>query len=130
MIMLKFAPMSFKFSKKEKLKSRKTIEQLFQEGKSLTKYPIKLYYLPVEIDQEVRIKTAVSVPKRNFKRAVDRNRIKRLLREAYRLNKHLVFNNIEGNFAFLILYLGKELPDYDKVEKSLKGVFQEFVNKL
>ncbi|MGB5238455.1 MAG: ribonuclease P protein component [Flavobacteriaceae bacterium] len=122
--------MSFSFSKQEKLKSRKTIELLFQKGNSITQYPLKLYYLPVDKDQEVRVKAAVSVPKRNFKRAADRNRIKRLLREAYRLNKHLIFNNIEGNFAFLILYLGKDLPPYDEVEKSMQGVFKKLVNKF
>ena len=122
--------MSFSFNKQEKLKSRKTIELLFQKGNSITQYPLKLYYLPVDKDQEVRIKTAVSVPKRNFKRAVDRNRIKRLLREAFRLNKHLIFNNIEGNFAFLILYLGKDLPDYHEVENSLQGVFKKLINKF
>ncbi len=121
--------MSFTFSKQEKLKSRKTIELLFQKGNSITQYPIKLYYLPAENDQQVRVKTAVSVPKRNFKQAADRNRVKRLLREAYRMNKHLIFNNIEGNFAFLILYLGKELPDYSEIENSLQGVFSKLVYK-
>ncbi|MEN8789546.1 MAG: ribonuclease P protein component [Flavobacteriaceae bacterium] len=121
--------MSFSFSKQEKLKSRKTIELLFQKGNSITQYPLKLYYLPADKNQEVRVKTAVSVPKRNFKKAADRNRVKRLLREAYRLNKHLIFNNIEGNFAFLILYLGKELPAYGEIENSLQGVFSKLVNK-
>jgi ribonuclease P protein component len=121
--------MSFTFSKQEKLKSKKTIELLFQKGNSLVQYPIKLYYLPADKHQEVRAKTAVSVPKRNFKLAADRNRVKRLLREAYRLNKHLIFNNIEGNYAFLILYLGKELPAYGEIENSLQAVFNKLVNK-
>lgn len=119
--------MSFSFSKQEKLKSKKTIELLFQKGNSIILYPLKLYYLPGDEEQEVRIKATVSVPKRNFKRAADRNRIKRLLREAYRLNKHLIFNNIEGNFTFLILYLGKDIPAFDDIEKSLQGVFNKLV---
>ena len=121
--------MSFRFGKQEKLKSKKLIEQLFREGNSITKFPLKLYYLPVEAEQTVKIKTAVTVPKKNFKSAVERNKIKRLMRESYRLNKHLIFNNIEGNFAFLILYLGKELPGYRDVEDSLKGIFKKFVNE-
>lgn len=121
--------MSFSFSKKEKLKSRKLIEQLFQEGKSITNFPLKLFYLNTAEDQEAKIKVAVSVPKRNFKKAVDRNRIKRLMRENYRLNKGSLFNNIEGNFAFLILYLGKEMPDNKKIESSLEGIFRKLVKE-
>lgn len=122
--------MSFKFNKREKLKSKKLIEQLFQEGKSITNYPLKLYYIPVDSSQQAQVITAVSVPKKNFKKAVQRNRIKRLLRECYRLNKHLIFNNIEGNFAFLILYLGKDLPEYLVVEKAIKSIFQKFVKEI
>lgn len=120
--------MSYSFGKKEKLKSRKVIEQLFKEGKSITRFPLKLYYLSMP-EQESQFKTAVSVPRKNFKKAVSRNRIKRLMREAFRLNKDLIFNNIEGNFAFLILYLGKEIPDYGEVESSLKDVFRRLVNE-
>lgn len=121
--------MAFKFTKKEKLKSRKTIERIFQEGKSITKFPVKLYYLSADNDEDTKIKTAVTVPKKNFRSAVDRNRIKRLLREGYRLNKHLIFNNIEGNYAFLILYLGKELPRYGEIEGALKKIFADLVKE-
>lgn len=121
--------MSFKFGKKEKLKSRKLIGQLFEEGKSISSFPLKLYYLPVA-GQDEKFKTAVSVPKKNFRGAVQRNRIKRLLREAYRLNKHLIFNNIEGNFAFLILYLGREMPVYNDVEASLKKIFRKLEKEV
>ena len=95
----------------------------------MTRFPVKLFYLPME-EQETRLKTTVSVPKKNFKKAVARNRIKRLLREAYRHNKDLIFNNIEGNFALLILYLGKDLPRYRDVENSLIGVFHKLVKEI
>ncbi len=119
--------MSFRFPKKEKLKSKKLFEQLFQEGKSITKFPLKLIYLKAPLSENVKIQTGVAVPKKNFKSAVKRNRIKRLLRESYRLNKDIVFNNIEGEFAFLFLYLGKEMPQYQAVEESMIAILQKFV---
>ena len=122
--------MSMKFPKKEKLKSKKLIEVLFKEGKTLTSFPYKLIYLKVEVPVEAKFKTSVAVSKKNFKSAVKRNRIKRLLREAYRLNKHLVFNNSEGNFAFLILYLGKEMPSYPEMEKGMQLILKKFIKKI
>lgn len=118
------------FPKKEKLKGKKLIEQLFKEGESLSDFPLRLFFLKIDTPTDVKIKAGVAVPKKNFKSAVKRNRIKRLLRESYRLNKHLVFNNSEGSFAFLILYLGKEMPDYHKVEKSMQIVLQKFLKKI
>jgi ribonuclease P protein component len=122
--------MSMKFPKKEKLKSKKLMEVLFKEGKTLTSFPYKLIYLKVEVPVEAKFKTSVAVSKKNFKSAVKRNRIKRLLREAYRLNKHLVFNNSEGNFAFLILYLGKEMPNYSEMERGMQLLLKKFLKKI
>ncbi|MGB5437881.1 MAG: ribonuclease P protein component [Maribacter sp.] len=122
--------LNFSFPKKEKLKSKKLIERLFNEGKHLTVFPLKLLYLPIEAPMDSRIKASVAVPKKNFKSAVQRNRIKRLLREAYRLNKHHVFNNSEGNFAFLILYLGKEMPSFHEIDKGIKAILQKFLKKI
>ena len=81
--------MRFTFRKHEKLKSRKLIGKLFEEGKSVKKFPLRLVYLQTEHTSDSKIQAGFSVPKRNFKRAVDRNRIKRLMREAYRLNQSL-----------------------------------------
>lgn len=122
--------MSFSFSHKEKLKSKKLIEQLFKEGKSITSFPLKLIYLNADFNSQVKIKTGVIAPKKSFKNAAQRNRIKRLLREAYRLNKPLVFNNIEGGFAFMILYLGKEMPDHQLVNEKMKDILRKFLEKL
>ena len=119
-----------KFPKKEKLKSKKLIEVLFKEGKTLTSFPYKLIYLKAEVPFDAKFKTSMAVPKKNFKSAVKRNRIKRLLREAYRLNKHLVFNNSEGNFAFLILYLGKEMPNYSEMERGMQLLLKKFLKKI
>ena len=117
------------FPKKEKLKSKKLFEALFVEGKSVHAFPIKLLYLPTPFDDGSKIKVGVVAPKKRFKNAVSRNRIKRLLREAYRLNKPLIFNNIEGNFAFLFLYLGEKIPDYKEVDMAMKKALEAFLKK-
>lgn len=117
------------FSKKEKLKSKRVIGQLFAEGSNLSVFPLKLIYLGIET-QEVSIKAGVTVPKKNFKSAVHRNKIKRLLREAYRLNKGIVFNNTQGNFAFLILYLGKEIPAFEDVASKMKLLLEKFNDRI
>ena len=121
--------MAFSFPKEEKLKSKKLIERLFIEGKSIANFPLKLIYLRTVFEDEVKVKAGVIAPKKNFKNAVQRNRIKRLLREAYRLHKPLVFNNIEGSFAFMILYLGKEMPDHQLINEKMKGLLKKFSEK-
>lgn len=122
--------MSSKFPKKEKLKSEILIRRVFEDGKSISSYPLKLIYLPINGHSEAKIQCGVTAPKRNFKSAVKRNRIKRLLRESYRLNKEKIFNNIEGSFAFLFLYLGKEMPEYEDVEKHMKIILKQFLIKV
>lgn len=109
--------MNQNFPKTEKLKSAKTIENLFLEGRTHSKFPIKIFFLPKE-NIEANL-AAFAVPKRNFKSAVDRNRVKRQLRETYRLNKQLL-DDIHGKkFVMLFLYLGKVKPQYTELEKAM-----------
>ena len=118
--------MDLSYSHNEKLKSKKLIEKLFSEGKAVSSFPLRLVYLK---DGETN-KTGVSVSKRNFKNAVDRNSIKRLLREAYRHNKKmLIDNNIEG-YALMILYISKDLPDYDLLNSNTEALFSKFLDKI
>lgn len=126
----KINPLSFTYNKKEKLKSKKLIDQLFTEGQSVSAYPLRLVYLATDFEDDVIAKTGVSVSKRNFKTAVDRNRIKRLLREAYRLNKATFFNNLTAQHAFMVLYIGKEKPTYTQVETKMKTLFDKFSSKV
>jgi ribonuclease P protein component len=121
--------MAFNYSKKDKLKSKKLIEQLFTEGKAVTAYPLRLVYLKTEFEDDSVLKTGVSVSKRLHKTAVARNRIKRLLREAYRLNKPQYFNNSSTSYAFMILYLSKDGTTFDKINSSMKVLFQKFTDK-
>lgn len=121
--------MDYRFPKKEKLKSRKLIEQLFAEGESVSKFPLKLFYIPASFEEDVKIKATVSVSKRNFRSAVSRNHIKRLMREAYRLNKYIAAENIESQYAFIFLYLSKEKPTFELIEKKMQTLLKEFADK-
>ncbi|WP_291870899.1 ribonuclease P protein component [Maribacter sp.] len=118
--------MDLSYPKKEKLKSKKRIEQLFLEGKNVTSFPLKLIYLETALPDAIKVQTGVAVSKKRFKNAVKRNRIKRLLRESYRINKSLVTDNTTSSYAFLILYIGKEMPTYTAIEKQMQHLFQKF----
>ena len=119
--------MNKKFPKKEKLKSQKVIESLFTEGKSLTVYPLRLVYMETSFVDDVIVKAGFSVSKKKFKKAVDRNRIKRLLREAYRLNKAAYFNNITTQYALMILYIGDTKPDFETVNAKMVVALERFI---
>lgn len=122
--------MSFTYSKKDKLKSKKAIELLFSEGKAVTAYPLRLIYIEYPFEDGVRFKTGVSVSKKNFKKAVDRNRVKRLLREAYRLNKDTHFNNILASYALMILYIGKDEKEFTAINTSMNELLGAFSKKV
>ena len=120
----------FTLNKAERLKRRKIIEQLFSEGRAVTAFPIRVQYKMVD-QLAVNLQAGFSVSSRNFKRAVDRNRIKRLMREAYRLQKlplEQALQTKEQQLALFLIYTGKELPVYalvkEKVEVVLKKLLQ------
>lgn len=121
--------MKFTLGKNQKLKSRKAISQLFIEGQSAKSFPLKMIYLPVK-EEDSETKVAFSVPKRNFKHAVDRNRIKRLLREAYRLHQHEFFEEHEINYNIMFIYMSNKMPTYIEVESKLKKLFLKFKSSL
>ena len=87
----------------------------------------------MEIEEsEVPIQFTVSVSKKKFKRAVDRNRVKRQIREAYRLNKAPLFEKLkqsEKKYAWMVIFTGTELPDYQRVEKAMKKLISKFLEK-
>ena len=122
--------MGFTFNKTDKLKGQKLIEKLFEEGAALTVFPLRMIYIDAVFERGSKIRAGVSVSKRNFKKAVDRNRIKRLLREAYRLNKPQYFNNITTSYALMILYIGKDMPDFDLVNSKTKLLLSSFIEKI
>ena len=110
------------FGKEEKLKSKKIIDQLFKEGKSVSKNGFTLVYLVKPLTTFYPAQASFSVPKRNFKHAVDRNRVKRLMREAYRLNKTAFYEKLvecKQQMAIMFVYKGKQLPDIETVTKAV-----------
>jgi ribonuclease P protein component len=121
---------SFTLGKNERLKSRKLIEQLFKEGKSFAVNPFRVYVLTAD-SPAAEIKFGVGVSTKNFKKAVDRNRIKRLVREAYRLQKNELLEKLQGkniHLSLFFIYTGKELPLYKEVYDKMKIALQK-INK-
>lgn len=122
--------MNYTFNKKEKLKSQKLIEQLFTQGQSVMVYPLRLIYIETTFDDSVKVKAGVSVSKRNFKKAVDRNRIKRLMREAYRLQKPTHLSNITGQYALMILYVGKDGTNFETISNKMSLLLKKFTSAI
>ncbi len=127
--------MSLKFSKKEKLKSRKAIQQLFETRQSIHVFPLRLIWQQFETPLSTSpAQFAVTVPKRAFPKAVHRNRIKRIIREVYRLNKaqfYQVLADEEGvQFGMMFLYSGKREPTFEEIEKALKKLMKILPKKI
>jgi len=116
--------------KEERLKSRKLIEKLYQEGKSVKAFPLRMIFLQTEHASKFPAQVGVSVPKRNFKLAVHRNRIKRLMRETYRLQKNIVYDTVDAPYVFMISYIGKEEWSYDKMFLKMEKLLTLFVNAI
>ena len=118
----------YSFPKEQRLKSRKQIGQLFAEGKQFSVFPFKVFWLPVNKAETLQV--AVAVSSRNFKKATDRNRIKRLMREAWRLQKNELDNIVlkkELPFSVFILYTGKELPGYNLIAEKMLQLMERLI---
>ncbi|WP_045689548.1 ribonuclease P protein component [Hymenobacter sp. AT01-02] len=112
---------SYSFPKEEHLCRKKLIDELFGRGSSFGLYPLRIVWLPTADATTDAPQVLVSVSKRNFKRAVDRNYFKRLMREAYRLNKYRLLEAPGGHRVgqLAIIYTGKEKKPFTLVEKKL-----------
>lgn len=123
--------MRFTLRKRERLTHRTIIERLFQTGKAYKDYPLILLVLPCELDVPTQI--VVNVSKRAFKRASDRNRIKRLLREAWRHSKHEVNDTAaaaQHQFALAYLYVGRELPEASLIHTKISELNQRLIQDI
>jgi len=127
----------FTLGKEERLKSRKQIEQLFDKGKSIVITPFRVYFLIDEMLNAQRsmfnVQFGVGVSARNFKKAVDRNRIKRLTREAWRLQKNEIAKKAkeaQRQLNVFFIYTGKELPDFKTVKDKVAIALKKLGDKI
>ena len=118
------------FRKEEKLKKKNLITELFTSGKSASVFPLRMIYLENDHDSPFKVQAGVSVSKRNFKNAVDRNRIKRLMRESYRKNKYLIYNDDDTKKHILMfIYQAKSEVSYQEIEDKMIDLIQKFLLK-
>lgn len=122
--------MNFTYPKNERLKSKTTIGLLFSEGKSVSKYPLRLVYRQAEANSEEQTKIGVSVSKKYFKKAVDRNYFKRVLRETYRLNKHLLLDNLDQPYSIMLFYQTKDRLSYEEINTKMTQLFEKFTVQI
>ena len=118
----------FSFHKQERLNNKKRINQLFRSGKFFSQEPFQIYWLETKQEKNI-IELLVSVPKKNIKFAVNRNIIKRMVKEAYRLNKKALqeqVNREKKSFSVAIIYMNNKIPSYLYVEKKIKLIIERF----
>lgn len=121
------------FSKSEHLCGEKRITRLFTEGKAFIAYPLRVIYLVEPKKDSESASVMVSVPKKRFKRAVKRNRLKRLMREAYRLNKHPLIeklNEKEMQIHVAFNYVSDDELDFATIDKKMKVALQKIIEKI
>ena len=127
----------FTLGRDQRLKSRKQIERIFREGKSINVFPYRVYYLlegmPVGGRPLSSLQAGFGASSRHFKKAVDRNRIKRLTREAYRLNKGALTQTVEQrklSLSVFFIYTGKVLPDHRLVSGKIAVALEKIAKEL
>lgn len=121
----------FRFRKEERITKKKTIDLLFEGGaKSICIYPIRMVY--TESDETSPVSILITVPKRKIKKAVDRNRIKRQIREAYRTQKQELLQVVEGNKRKLIvgfIYVGSQVYSSSVIQEQIDSLLAYLVEK-
>lgn len=125
--------LSYHFNKNEKLKSRKLTEQLFAKGDTFLVFPVKVLYIVVKEPLDYSIKIGVTASSKKFKKAVDRNRIKRVLKEQYRLNKHPLHSYVSGKnlqVAVFFVFIDKVLPTKGLLDKKMPIIIDKLIKAI
>ena len=117
------------FGKEEKLKGKITIEKLFEEGKRIRSFPLQMVYLKKKHEGEHPFTVGFSVPKRLVKKAVNRNRIKRLMKEAYRTSKEAFTNSNIEHHVVMFVYFTTEERTYETIRLAIENLAAKFKNK-
>ncbi len=122
--------MSQSFHKTERLKSKIIFDELIASGSTVKKHPFILIWKKLNVDQSFPIRIAFSVSKKRFPLAVDRNDMKRSIREAYRQKKSDIYANLNNNYAVLLIYTPKEKIKRDLLKNKLTLVFERFIDDV
>ncbi len=122
-------PPRFSLRKKERLKSPKIISSLFAQGKATLIYPLRVVWLPVDrVDIQYRVEAAFSVAARRFPKATDRNRIKRQMRESYRLNKRSLYEVLEQQnnrtIAVIFIYVAPSFLNFAQINTAMQNALR------
>lgn len=121
------------FNKEERLTGDKRIENLFACGKSFVAYPLRIVFLEKASQNLSLPEVLVSIPKKRIKSAVGRNRMKRIVRESFRMNKHILNDVLKDDCKHLeiaFVYVKDELTDFSTVEKGMRNALFEIKNRL
>ena len=118
------------FTKAERISFQREIDLLFDEGTAFTVYPLRVVHVEKKPLSGVPVAILISVPKKRFKRAVKRNRVKRLIRETYRLNKNALWESLHlsgKGFLIAFVYVGKEICDFPTMDACMKKIIAKLV---
>lgn len=124
----------FTLKKSERLKSRKCIDELFNAGEGFFIHPFKVYYklAPEANSKALLLQAGVTASKRNFKKAVDRNKIKRITREAYRLQKEALLQKLtdkQKSMSIFFVYVSKEISSFAQMHEKLRLILERLIQK-
>lgn len=123
--------MAYRFKKAERLSSKLLIEKLFENGRSFKLHPFRVTWLEHTLNTNLPVQIAFSVPKKNFKRAVDRNKLKRRSREAYRKSKQRLYEKLKEqkrSILVMLVYIANEMSDYAIIENKINAVINRLID--
>lgn len=121
------------FPKSEHLKSKKVMEEVFSSGSSIKKFPFLLKFIRTNFEAGANVQIVISIPKRKVKKATTRNRLRRQIKEAYRLNKEELLSLIskqKQDLALFLIYTGEEKVKYEFLESRIKVILQDLIKQI